>query len=324
MALNFVAMEIGLPRHASTLFIARALGDRRAALGLILELREIVLNHGDRRGLIPFTPDELAAMLEWKGSGKKLLTILTGARVVKAKRRILFYADWAKSTTGYYQQRRETDRERKEVERRELQAARHARDMEEVEKLSVDSPRTGRGLSTDRPRDNSSKKERKGANGAEKHPPTPPSGGGKEAAARLEWFEDKYPKGLVNREKALVLLGEFSEADWEHLKFAVSTYYLKKPPRFIPGPDVLLKTRQFREIKLPKSSQNGVQKKKAAKRAPSPEELARQSEIAAREEAIRVAFTKREEIKARLRAEGLRGQELEERIDNELARQGVN
>jgi hypothetical protein len=228
------------------------------------------------------------------------------------KRRVLCYPHWLETPTGDYAnaraEKREDDRRRKADQRR---AERGEEGGEGVGRPGA-VPRTSVGQPPDFHQESGDQSRKD----ILRTPPSPPSGGGDEAASRFGWFEVNYPKGIVKREWCAAILGRLTPSEWDHLQFALgkegASYRWREKGR-APDPERWLGDLQWKRTKPPGATAKQARIRRAEKRPeePTPEELER----------MRLAFVKRADIKQRLLAEGVPRDQLEDRLDLELLKE---
>jgi hypothetical protein len=309
---QFICAEVNLRNRPDVGRLARGLGvNRHEAVGLLVAWREFVLTCGSSTGVLRgFDQEDVASFLDWPGKTSKLVGALKEGGFLGTKRRQLFYPHWLDTPTGDYAhvraQQREDDRRRKADRRREERDGGDGR-PEDVPGTSGGSPPDIHPESGDQSRKD-----------VHRTPPDPPGRGGDVAAARLEWFEDNYPKGIVKREWCAAILGRLTQAEWEHLQYALgrqggSIRWREKGRA--PLPERWLGDLEWKRTKRPGPASNGARPRKAERRPeePSPEDLER----------MRLAFVKRADIKQRLLAEGVPRSELEDRLEQELVKEAA-
>jgi hypothetical protein len=310
---QFICAEVGLRHDPKVLAMARSLRiSAHAAVGFVMAWREFVLTRGTGSGVVRgYTLDDVAAFLEWGGKTARLVAALRAAGMLHTRRGVLSYPHWLETATGDYAharaEAREADRRRKAEGRREQ------RDW-----TSGGSPADNRGTSGGSPADVHPESGDQSTKDVHRTAPPGPPVGGVDAAARLEWFEDNYPKGLVNRDLCAGILGALTPSDYDHLRHAVETksrsIWWRERDR-APVPERFLTEQQWRRVKLPRRTARAAKPDEAARKAA---ELERQQLERQQAEAATQLFRQREAIRQRLISEGVGRHELEERIDAEL------
>jgi len=257
-ALNFVAAEDGLEEDPKLLGLARILKvPRGMAFWYVLRWQRLILRRGNHMlGSLPknFRAEDVAGFLEFRGNPRRLIDAMKKQGYASFKKgRGFFYPAWKETTTGHYAHRREDDRIRHEVLRRERRSA--------TDRRSDDVGGTSADASADHPmtsaEDQTGRKQ--GSNSAGP-PDPPPSGGALLADARWEWVKEHAPTPQ-NREACKKLLGAMSEEDWAlvqrgyRLRTEPGAFISKRNRRVLDWPtDQFLRKQaylRFRDVKRP-------------------------------------------------------------------------
>ncbi len=325
----FVAQELGFWGNPKTLTFAQTVKNhpQRTGGALILMLREFFLLHG-RCGVLPpnFGHLDIALGLGWEGRPAVLISAFERAGALQRKKGRWIYPGWRDTPTGYWEEQKEKERIRKASERELRQAWKESFPSEDWPGVSVakkrltseDNPRPVLGLSADKTRTEGDQASKEASAPAGAPPSGPPSGGVVSSALRLAWTEANYPLGLVDPPEVERLLGALTEGEWLHFKHAVSSTYRKKNPAFVKPVEVVLKAKLYRLVKLPKpvTPKAPPSEAPATRAEPTPEAIELEKE---RDKQIDF-FKQLNAIRERLKAQGLKGMELEGKALEELDR----
>lgn len=303
---QFVAVEVMFWDHPQTQTLAAALGEDLLTAGArILVLRQHVLLFGTYEGRLTSSADEIAMVCRWPKSPKLLIAALVKARVLKGAKNRWQYIDWPRTRTGYYQSKRAADAERKRAEREARMKGREADgppvSHETSDLASVDSPRTVHGESV-------RKKERKESADAD-GPPEAPQGG--DALADWEWFRNAYPNPR-NYTKSKDRFLSFDQETRDRIRFYLDTYMSRRTRAKWKFMDLFLRSGEWDQIDAKRHVE------KPEKNAKSPDELLKEAE---ENERMKRIMERRFELKRELKAKGLRGDELQRRVDELMERE---
>lgn len=324
---QFVAVEVNLRNDPKVLGLARRLKIHKLhAVGMVASWREFVLVRGTGAGVVRgYSRQELAEYLDWQKGPALLIDALKAAGMVRTKRGAFLHPFWGETTTGDYAHKKSSERGRKAEERalrKRWEAARPGEPWPGLEEArdalrghSLEGPGTVRGPSADAPETNGHKV----TNG----PPGPPDaggagGGGDPRTGIAEWFFEMHPR-LKNERICRSLLNKLTVPQAEQLRYALP----RQRPRYIaalerrsgkgvPFADKYLREGYYLEVRRPAA--------KAAKpnghATPDPAEQKRA--LVEREAAL---WKKRDEIRERLKADGISKHELDQLVDQELEKE---
>jgi len=327
---QYVCLEVGFWRNPKHLTFARVLKNPLAP-ALIARLREFILTDGEQGVLAAkYSADDIAAAVEWTGPPRLLARALQTAGVLTRWRGRFRYPDWGRTPTGYWERKKAADRERNRLNRERGKG-------DGVRGASADGPRTVHGQSADgsrTKRDQASKRPRtdRRTGRAEGASPGAPRGGGvgiadalgkAEADELVRFFLENYPK-LRKPQICEKLIRALSKPEADQLRYGLGVHLppyralVNKPRwRFVPFADTYLKESTFWEHRRPvETASKPVSKRQAEKLRVEEEKIA--AAQLRREDEERAKFARQGEIRKRLKAEGLKGDDLESAVLREI------
>jgi hypothetical protein len=267
-----VVAKVGFWDSPRTLAFAARVRNPDAG-GWVLRLYEFILTFGTDDGRLPgFSAEEIAAKVRPTCSHRVFFDALKAANFLKRRRRTFYDPEWKQSPMGRYCELRKEDR----LYQKELRVARREARLAEIR------GEDGGEASVGRRSDVAKTSERGSVVRKDGRPPDVPSGppgaprrGGRDGAARWEWFAQNHLK-ISAPDKCQRLLEQLTPDEWEHLQFSLPQQMARfrggRERKFCPGAVKYLAEKRFLEIRRPSPQEHkAAALAQKSKHKPNPE-----------------------------------------------------